>query len=147
MMITLDFGFYWIHRFFHIPFFYKNFHKQHHRHSVAVSIITIDNNSFDYLTSVTLPFLSGQLLLGRVHVFTMLMWHAYATLLGILGHCGYNFPWHPLSVFPGGLSLDFHDHHHSHNIGNYGFFFSFWDYICSTSVNYWKVVSEREKNE
>jgi sterol desaturase/sphingolipid hydroxylase (fatty acid hydroxylase superfamily) len=27
----IDFGIYWIHRGLHLPFFYRNFHKPHHK--------------------------------------------------------------------------------------------------------------------
>ena len=147
LMLCLDFGFYWIHRIFHTPWLYKTFHKQHHRHSVAVAIITIDNDHFDYIISVVAPFIIGPLLLGKMHVFTALIWHVFATQHGILGHCGYNMPWYPFGVYPFGVNLDFHDYHHSNNVGNYAFFFAFWDYMCSTNKHYNKTVAEKDRIE
>jgi len=31
---------------------------------------------------------------------------------------------------------DRHDFHHSHNVGNFGSFFIFWDWICGTDYKY-----------
>ena len=146
MMITYDFSFYWLHRLFHTPWLYKMFHKQHHEYHMTVAIATIDNHPLDYLITGFVPAFSGQLLLGRIHVFTALMFHIFVVVFGIITHTGYNLPWHPWGVFPFGVNIDFHDFHHSHNVGNYGVYSTFWDIFGSTSRHYYKSIAEKEKS-
>ena len=145
MLICNDFIFFCIHRLSHTPYLFKNFHKKHHLHYITVTIIAIKNDYMDYLFNAIIPFVSGQVIIGRVHAYTALIWFGFTTMVGILGHCGYNFPWHPMSVFPFGLNLDFHDFHHSHHDGgNYGFVFGFWDWFFQSNQLYCKTIHERE---
>ena len=113
---------------------------------MIVAIVDNDNNIIDYLFSIMVPLLSGQMVLGRIHVFTALMWYQFVNMYGILEHCGYNFPWYPMSVYPFGVDLDYHDFHHSSNTGNYGTLFSFWDFIFKTSQSYSKMTATKRKN-
>ena len=53
------------------------------------------------------------------------------------GHSGLLLPFSPWSVAALGLDCArAHDFHHSHNSGNYGGFFMFWDWACGTDAAY-----------
>lgn len=48
------------------------------------------------------------------------------------GHSGYEFPWSPYRLLPYSGSSTAHDFHHSHNVGNFASFFTYWDHLCGT---------------
>ena len=147
MTIIFETLFYWIHRFFHISWFYKKFHKQHHEYQVTVSIASLYNQPIDTALTNIIPSLIAEIILGRIHVITVHLWHLYTSIFVILLHSGYNLPWFPWSVFPFGPNIDYHDYHHSPNIGNYGVFSTFWDTICGTNKHYRKYIAKGiEKN-
>ena len=53
-------------------------------------------------------------------------------------HCGMILP-PPLSLWnslPGMDCAGAHDYHHSHNVGNFGGFFMFWDWLCGTDAKF-----------
>jgi len=58
-------------------------------------------------------------------------------------HSGYDFPWQPWKLLPFQGGADRHDFHHSHNVGNYGAFFTFWDWIGGTDLAYRKWKQEQ----
>jgi methylsterol monooxygenase/4-alpha-methyl-delta7-sterol-4alpha-methyl oxidase len=64
------------------------------------------------------------------------------TLETVDGHCGYEFSWSPYRLLPLSGSSDYHNFHHSMNVGNYGSFFSFWDSMCGTNSTYFRAKSE-----
>ena len=37
-----------------------------------------------------------------------------------------------------------HDFHHSHNTGNFGGFFVFWDWVCGTNESYAKFLAKQK---
>jgi len=62
-------------------------------------------------------------------------------------HSGYNWPF-PVSPFSVIASMDCapaHDYHHSHNVGNFGGYFIFWDYMMGTDKAYTKHLKAEEK--
>ena len=126
-MIIDDTLFYWIHRLFHIPFFYKLLHKKHHEY----------NNTVEYLFGNLLPVVMGPAILStQSHYATHMIWFFWRNMETIDGHCGYEFPWSPYRVFPMSASSEHHNYHHSHNDGAYGSLFSFWDNVCGTDFSY-----------
>ena len=145
MSLVVETLYYWSHRLFHTPWLYKNFHKQHHEYQVTVSIAAIYNNPFDYVITNTLPAIIAKMLLCEMHVVTAYFWGLYVGFLAIVLHIGYNMPWYPFSVFPFGIDIDYHDFHHSSNVGNYGIFSSLWDTICGTNSHYNKFIASKEK--
>ena len=143
--IVFETFFYWGHRLFHTPWLYKTFHKQHHEYEVTVSIAAIYNHPLDYMLTNIIPALLGQVFLGKVHVITVYFWGFYTATFANFLHCGYNMPWYPWGIFPLGLAIDYHDYHHSTNVGNYGAISIFWDTICGTNHNYYKSKSKLDK--
>ena len=147
MTIVFDTLFYWIHRLFHTSWLYKNFHKQHHEYKVAVSISTIYNHPFDFLLSNILPSVIAFTLLGKMHIITSFLWTFYICALAVTQHVGYDLPWFPWDAFFFGMNINYHDYHHSANVGNYGIFSTFWDAICGTNKHYYKYIAiEADKN-
>ena len=69
----------------------------------------------------------------------------YIITLGISLHIGYDLPWYPWGALPFGINIDYHDFHHSINIGNYEIFSSFWDTICGTNSHYYKATTKAEE--
>ena len=101
------------------------------------------------LLSTSLPFpsqtsLHGPLLL-KSHIMTFWIWLVIRLSEAVDGHCGYDFWFVPFRYFPFRPGANVHDYHHSHNVGNYGSFFIFWDRICGTDVSY-QEYQKREAN-
>jgi methylsterol monooxygenase/4-alpha-methyl-delta7-sterol-4alpha-methyl oxidase len=63
------------------------------------------------------------------------------------GHCGYEFSWSPFRLLPLSGSSNYHNYHHSKNVGNYGSFFTLWDTICGTNKTYFRFLAKKEKKE
>jgi len=74
--------------------------------------------------------------LVRAHVYTWWLWICFRVAETVDGHCGYNFPWSPYRVIPMSGSSAYHDFHHSHNVGNYSSFFTWWDTLMGTNQAY-----------
>ena len=59
--------------------------------------------------------------------------------MGTEAHSGYEFDWSPMRerrVLPFIKGAAYHDHHHSHNVGNYSGSLYLWDLILDTNVPY-----------
>lgn len=51
-------------------------------------------------------------------------------------HLGYDFPINPLRILPFTISNEFHDFHHTQNIGNYGGWFNYLDRFLKTDKGF-----------
>ena len=99
-----------------------------------MSIASEYAHPIEALFSNILPAVAGyKALTSQVHMATVAMWISLRVLESVEGHSGYEFPFSPFRVFPFSGSSTFHNYHHSHNIGNYGSLFNFWDTICGTN--------------
>ncbi|EGR34105.1 hypothetical protein IMG5_023830 [Ichthyophthirius multifiliis] len=145
MMIMEDFSFYWAHRFLHLPFVYIYIHKQHHEYNNSISLCSEYANPIEFVLSNIFPTCLGYLLLGEnVHFATYLLWLGIRIFETIDGHCGYEFSWSPYRLLPLSGSSEFHNFHHSHNIGAFGSFFTYWDTICGTNRDYFAYKARKE---
>lgn len=136
--IWQDYLTYWHHRFYHLPFFYKNFHKLHHKYKqpTAFSVTAIHPLEFLHMQAV----LVSPMVLFPVHwtVFCTIL--AYLYYHGIIDHSGINFkaywwqPWQPDAIF--------HDNHHQYFHVNFGFNMFIWDKIHGTYRQKSKVYRE-----
>ncbi|CAG0921884.1 unnamed protein product [Notodromas monacha] len=126
IFLLQDYAIYWNHRLFHVPFFYKNFHKLHHSYKVPTAYSVTAIHPVECVFFQTLYVLP---------VFTIpCHWAVYCTLLGyiyyhgILDHSGIRmksmWPWQPETTF--------HDNHHQYFHVNFGFNFYLWDVIHGT---------------
>ena len=95
-----------------------------------------------------IPGSVGYILLGKhVHFCTYLIWVIIRILETVDGHCGYEFSWSPYRLIPFSTSASYHDFHHSHNVGNYSSFFSFWDTVYGQNNAYNKHMEEIRKTK
>lgn len=144
-MVVTDALFYWTHRLFHHRLIYKHVHKKHHEFKVSYGIAAEYAHPLETTISNIMPTLIAPILMGS-HMYVLWFWLVLRETETIEAHCGYNFPYAPwrLLLQLGGPT-DRHDFHHSHNVGNYGAFFPFWDWICGTDVSY-KSYKQKQIN-
>ena len=83
------------------------------------------------LSRTVIPFTAGPLLFG-CHYWTLWQWMILRVGETVEGHSGYEFAFSPFRLLPMSGSSTGHDFHHSHNVGNFGSFFSYWDRLCGT---------------
>jgi 4-alpha-methyl-delta7-sterol-4alpha-methyl oxidase len=147
-LIINDTGFYWAHRTLHHEWFYKRIHAKHHRFTTSIGLASEFAHPVEQIIANQLPSILGALLLGS-HVFTFWLWLTLRIIETIDAHSGYDFPLSPFSLLPFVNGADRHDFHHSHNRGNFGSFFVFWDWIMGTDKPYleWKAQQEKQQQQ
>jgi methylsterol monooxygenase len=144
-MVCEDTAFYWTHRLLHHRLIYKHVHKRHHEFKYNIGVAA----EYDHIAEVFVVFacaLSG-LLFMRVHLLVFLAWFFLRVTEAVDGHSGYRFPWSPYQLFDsiqGGAQR--HEFHHSHNVGAYGSWFCFWDWLMGTDVPYrvYQILQTRD---
>jgi sterol desaturase/sphingolipid hydroxylase (fatty acid hydroxylase superfamily) len=145
-MMVADTYNYWSHRLMHSPYFYKKSHKVHHEFVVSVSIAAEYFTPAEHLLSNCIQTGLGPMLLGfRCHIVTFYLWIAFQTIEPADAHSGYDFPWSPFRLLPFSGGADYHDFHHSHNVGNFASYFTYWDTICGTNEHYWRYFEKKQK--
>jgi methylsterol monooxygenase/4-alpha-methyl-delta7-sterol-4alpha-methyl oxidase len=144
-MLIDDFFFYWGHRLLHHPKLYPHIHKIHHRWNHTVIISNEFSHPFEYIIA-NLPAAVGPKLLGKnMHMITLWMWIVMRVGESLDSHCGYEFSWSPYRLLPLSGSSQYHDFHHSNNVGNYGSYFTFWDTLFKTNEVYFTHIAKRER--
>ena len=129
-MLIEDFLFYHFHKFHHMKWIYPYVHKIHHRYSQTIGIASDYEHPIAYLMNSVIASTAYMFVLGKsLHLATVFVWLIVRTLEAMDGHCGYEFPWSPFRLIPFSNSAQYHDFHHSHNVGNYTSLFCFWDTI------------------
>lgn len=92
----------------------------------------------EYLALGLCSTLTVAIYLGKsMHLGTFGCWMVFRILANADHHIGYEIPWIPFRVLPLSAPSEYHSFHHSHNIGNYCSFFSYWDTICGTNKVYY----------
>jgi len=129
-LIGEDFFHYWMHRFFHTPWFYKNIHKEHHYYNAPFGLTA------SYAHPIEVGFLGlatfTPALLIRPHFLTFYVWFIVRQLDAVLTHCGYEFPYLPFHIIPFYGGTEFHDYHHKAFTCNYGSRFTWTDLLFGT---------------
>lgn len=113
----------------HHPSLYKAIHKKHHKFKVSIGFAAEYSNPIEGLFANLIPHATGPVL-TQMHHSTVLLWLCLRLTETIDAHSGYAWPWSPwhlLASVQGGAER--HDFHHSDNIGSYGAFFTFWDWL------------------
>jgi len=147
-MLCEDFCFYWTHRALHSKALYAAIHKMHHTHQTTVGIAAEYAHPVEFVLGNMLPTSVGPMILGpRAHMLTIFAWYTVRFGETLDGHCGYEFSWSPYRLIPFSGSAEYHDFHHSVNIGNYGSFFCIWDTVFGTNKVFYKHLEEREKEK
>jgi sterol desaturase/sphingolipid hydroxylase (fatty acid hydroxylase superfamily) len=122
---------------------YKRVHKLHHKYINTVSIAVEYTHPVEYLLGNIIPaFIPAKILGGKIHFYTFFVWILYRLGESVDGHCGYAFSWSPFRLVPFSNDGDYHDFHHSHNVGNYSSFFSIWDGFFGTNREFYKYKQE-----
>ena len=132
-----DTWFYWGHRLMHHRYLYKHVHKKHHTFKQPTGISTVFAHPVEDLFVNTTATLLGPLLIGS-HVSVLVSYAALKLWQSVDAHSGYNlpFPFCPFSALPYMDCAPAHNFHHTHNTGNFGGWFTFWDQLCGTDVSY-----------
>lgn len=106
-----EIGFYYSHRFLHLPIIYKYIHKRHHEWTAPIAISAIYAHPIEHVLSNVIPGTIGPLIM-KSHITTVYIW-IIITIIGTMNqHSGYHIPFTP--------SNEFHDFHHLTFNYNYG---------------------------
>ena len=147
-MFCEDVAFYFSHRFLHLPLVYPYIHKIHHTYTTTVSLAAEYCHPLEFALGNMLPTAVGPALLGpNAHALTVFAWYMVRTGETLDGHCGYDFSFSPYRLIPFSGSAEYHDFHHSHNVGNYGSFFCIWDTVFGTNKAYYDYLETRFKGQ
>ena len=74
----------------------------------------------------------------KMHIYTIWLWAVVNTAHAFYDHGGYDFPWSPFQLTPFANCAKEHWYHHSHNVGNFGLYFNFWDRVMGTDTAWTK---------
>ena len=145
-MLCEDFTFYWSHRTLHHPRLYPYIHKMHHTYNTTVGIAAEYAHPIEFILGNMLPTAIGPMIIGpNAHMLTIFAWYTVRFGETLDGHCGYEFSWSPYRLIPFSGGSDYHDFHHSANVGNYASFFSFWDTVFGTNRDFYQHLEDRKK--
>lgn len=145
-MIVEDCTFSSIHWLLHRKWLYPYIHKIHHTHITPVGVAAEYAHPLEFALGNILPTTIGPLLLGKhVHLFTVIVWYIFRAGETIDGHCGYEFSWSPYRLIPFSGSAEYHDFHHTHNVGNFSSFFCLWDTVWGTNTDFYKYQELKKK--
>ena len=142
-----DIAFYWSHYLLHQPQFYW-IHKKHHKYNVTITLAATYAHPLEYFFGNMIPFALGSQILSyyvNVHIVTIMIWAIFRFFETCEGHSGYAWTWGQLAFIPWKLGSEYHNFHHSANVGNYGSQFSFWDNIIKTNTHYKKMMKDKIK--
>ncbi len=91
--------FYWFHRLMHTHYFYKTFHKFHHRYHRPVPLSVEYFHPLEFVFANSVLIFLGPILLN-CHITTFWIWLVLRIWEGVDGHCGYDFGLSRLGIFP-----------------------------------------------
>lgn len=143
-MLVQDITFYWSHKTLHHPLLYW-IHKKHHEHTTTITLASTYAHPIEYIFGNTLPTGLGYHILSKfshVHYVTIVIWIIFRSMETCDGHSGYDWTWSQMAFNPWKLGPDYHDFHHSHNVGNFGSMFGFWDNLLQTNKEYRKYKNK-----
>lgn len=124
-----DFSHYWLHRWLHLPFFYKTIHKLHHTFAAPFGLAASFAHPIEVLVLGFCTF-CGPLVI-QPHFFTFYCWVLFRQLEAVATHCGYDLP-NPLDLIPFYGGTKPHDYHHKNFIYNYSSRFTYLDKLFGT---------------
>lgn len=104
-------GFYYVHKTFHSPRFYKSLHKMHHLYTAPVAFSSTYCTLTEHFFSNILPIVLGIILL-RPHWSMNILFFCSLELGTLSTHSGYN--------IPGNFNALQHDFHHYSFTQNFG---------------------------
>jgi len=119
-------GFYYSHRLFHQPFFYKRFHKIHHEWTAPIALTAVYAHPLEHVVANLIPVAAGPVLMGS-HLVTLWLWFTLALMSTCYHHSGFHFPFT--------LASEFHDYHHLKFSNNFGLL-GILDWIHGTDTHF-----------
>jgi len=132
-MVVEDFFGYWVHRWMHSPWAWKNIHSVHHKKVTPFGLTDMYMHPGEIIC-MGFPVVAGPMMLNP-HLLTHWLWVSYRLLDSYYQHSGYEFAFdiRPKLGFGGPR---FHDAHHWYIKGNYSFNLRLFDYIFGTLRGY-----------
>ncbi|XP_044258866.1 delta(7)-sterol 5(6)-desaturase erg31-like isoform X2 [Tribolium madens] len=138
IFIYQDYITYWMHRIYHTPFLYRNFHKLHHKYKQPTAFSVTAIHPVEALHIQLMYILP--LFIIPTHWFPFYVVALYTYYHGIIDHSGVNFkaywwqPWQPDAIF--------HDNHHQYFHVNFAFNIGYWDKLHGTYRRKDRVYTE-----
>ena len=77
------------------------------------------------------------LLRREMHHFTYILWVLYRMFETVDGHSGYEFSFSPFRLLPLSAGAQYHNFHHTENVGNFGSQFVIMDTLFGTNKAYY----------
>ncbi|ODV66290.1 hypothetical protein HYPBUDRAFT_153213 [Hyphopichia burtonii NRRL Y-1933] len=138
-----DMWHYWAHRLFHVGWFYRKIHKQHHKYAAPFGLAAEYAHPVEVMSlgfgTVGFPIIYALLAknypewdLPDLHLFTITTWIVLRLYQAVDSHSGYDFPWSLNHFLPFWAGAAHHDDHHHYFIGNYASSFRWFDYCLDT---------------
>jgi lathosterol oxidase len=144
VLIIQDTFYYWLHRWMHLPRFYRWVHKEHH-----MSFQTSAFTSFSFhpleslLQAIVLPVL---VLWLPLHIWVILAILLFMTFAATINHGGveiYSSKWARHQLAKWLIGATHHNDHHKKFNYNYGLYFTFWDTWMGTETPDFKERFEK----
>ena len=113
-------------------------------------LATLYASTIEMVFGVLVPIYSGFFILqSNMHLVTHTSWSVFKLSFVTKEHCGFNFPWHFNKCLPFGADSEYHDFHHSKNIGNFSQFTHLWDWLFGTEAAYTisKIENMKQNNQ
>jgi len=133
---------YILHRSFHEFSWLYPYHKQHHEYRATIGIASEYSSMVESVTVNLIPVYAGPAIFGKATILYWLGWVFLRTFEAVEAHTG--FDW---GFLFGYQTAEFHDFHHTKNIGNFGIG-EFWDWIFATNeryLSYKKTLVDKKK--
>ena len=143
-IILHDTYFYWMHRALHHRSLYKIFHRVHHK---SVNPSPLASYSFNFaegiLEAMVIPLM---VFIVPMHPIALILFALFAYSFNVYGHLGYEIVprrFRKSIFFEIMVTSVHHNLHHHKFIGNYGYYFRFWDRLMGTEhPDYVKTFDE-----
>ncbi|CAN8061315.1 unnamed protein product [Agarophyton chilense] len=136
-----DFLNYWMHRWLHLPWFYRNIHSVHHKHDAPFGLVAAYAHPVEVVV-LAIPTFVGPLMIAP-HLYTLMVWQAFRNFEAIDIHSGYELPCSFKSLFPAYAGAKHHDYHHYMHSGNFASVFTWCDRLYGTDLGY-QTYQERQ---
>lgn len=135
--VVEDYFNYWIHRWLHTPWAYRNIHYMHHHFETCTALAASYAHPLEILL-LGIPSFLGPVLVG-CHVTVCWAWFVLRQLEAIETHSGYDFWWSPTKLIPFYGGSEYHDYHHwvgGKSSGNFASVFTYCDWVYETDKGY-----------
>lgn len=132
-LLAHDTWFYWTHRLFHHPWWFKHVHATHHASRPPTAWAAMSFSPWEAVSgAVAIPVL---VFVIPIHVSMLLTVLTIMTVMGVTNHMGWEmFPRALVRSRLGGwlITASHHQLHHDRYRCNYGLYFRHWDRACGT---------------